>query len=162
MRTELRQGTLHLNGLTIESLIEVELDPHTEYVVGLEFQVREGAVQTAMRLKAYNAEFVTDDGEKLDSIRLTDGVSNTFGVTVRTGKKPGLLVGFNEYLHAYHEHATPVYEYLTGDAGIIVEEEAGTFRFRCNNRDPREQFAFEDVTGVLTVSKVVPEVYHPS
>ncbi|SES06804.1 hypothetical protein [Corynebacterium cystitidis] len=162
MRTELRQGTLHLNGLTIESRIGIELDPHTEYVVGLEFQVREGTVQTAMRLKSYNAEFGTDDGEKLDSIRLTDGVSNTFSIRVCTGKKPGLLSVFNEYLHSYHEHAAPVYEYMTGDAGIIVEEEGGMIRFRCNNRDPREQFAFEDVTGVLTVSKVVPEVYNPS
>ena len=44
---------------------------------------------------------------------------------------------------------------MTGDAGIVITKRDGdTIHFACNNRSPREQLAFEDVTGMLTVTKV--------
>ena len=73
MRTELRQGTLEIDGITIESDIEVSLEPHTECIVNLEFEVRQGTAPTAMRLRTFSAEFVLFDNETENSIRLTDG-----------------------------------------------------------------------------------------
>ena len=155
MRTELRQGELEIEGITIESRIGVDLEPHTEYNLSLEFAVRQGTVSTAMRLKAFHAEFVLSDDETEDSIRLTDGVSNSASFRLRTGQKSGLLSVFNEYLHSYQEGAEPAYEYMTGDSGIVITKREGdTIHFACNNRSPREQLAFEDVTGALTVTKV--------
>ena len=155
MRTELRQGELEIEGITIESRIGVDLEPHTEYNLSLEFAVRQGTVSTAMRLKAFHAEFVLSDDETEDSIRLTDGVSNSASFRLRTGQKSGLLSVFNEYLHSYQEGAEPAYEYMTGDSGIVITRREGdTIHFACNNRSPREQLAFEDVTGTLTLRKV--------
>ena len=77
MRTELRQGTLEIEGMTIECGVEVSLEPHTEYIVNLEFEVRQDTAPTAMRLRAFSAEFVLFDNETENSIRLTDGVSNS-------------------------------------------------------------------------------------
>ncbi|WP_257183569.1 hypothetical protein [Corynebacterium cystitidis] len=160
MRTELRQGTLHIDGLTIESLIRLELAPYTDYVLDLQFQVREGTAKTAMRVNAYDANLVTPDGEKLESTRLIDGVTNSARIPICTGKKAGLLSVSNEFFHSDYAHAVPAYEYMTGDSGMILEEEDSTIHFRCNNRDPRDQFAFEDVTGTLTLSKITPEVFY--
>ena len=155
MRTELRQGTLEIEGMTIESRIGVDLEPHTEYNLNLEFAVRQGTAPTAMRLKSYSAEFVLFDNEAENSIRLTDGVSNSASFRLRTGIKSGLLSVFNEYLHSYKEGVEPGYECMTGDAGIVITKREGdTIHFACNNRSPREQLAFEDVTGTLTVTKV--------
>ena len=155
MRTELRQGELEIEGITIESRIGVDLEPHTEYNLSLEFAVRQGTAPTAMRLKSYSAEFVLFDNETENSIRLTDGVSNSASFRLRTGQKSGLLSIFNEYLHSYWEGVEPAYEYMTGDSGIVITKKEGdTIHFACNNRSPREQLAFEDVTGTLTVTKV--------
>ena len=155
MRTELRQGTLEIDGITIEGDIEVSLEPHTEYIVNLEFEVRQGTAPTAMRLRTYSAEFVLFDNETEKSIRLTDGVSNSSSFRLRTGQKSDWLSVFNEYLHSYQEGAEPAYEYMTGDSGIVITKREGdTLHFACNNRSPREQLAFEDVTGTLTVTKV--------
>lgn len=155
MRTELRQGTLEIDGITIESRIGVDLEPHSEYNLSLEFAVRQGTAPTAMRLKTYSAEFLLIDNETENSIRLTDGVSNSASFRLRTGQKSGLLSVFNEYLHSYWEGVEPAYEYMTGDSGIVITKREGdTIHFACNNRSPREQLAFEDVTGTLTVTKV--------
>lgn len=101
MRTELRQGTLEIEGMTIECGIKVSLEPHTEYIVNLEFEVRQGTAPTAMRLKSYSAEFVLFDNETENNIRLTDGVSNRSSFRLRTGQENGKLLVFNEYLHSY-------------------------------------------------------------
>ena len=155
MRTELRQGTLEIDGITIECDIEVSLEPHTEYIVNLEFAVRPGTAPTAMRLRAYSAEFLLIDNETENSIRLTDGVSNSSSFRLRTGQENGTLLVFNEYLHSYKKDIEPTYEYMTGDSGIVITKRDGdTIHFACNNRSPREQLAFEDVTGRLTVTKV--------
>ena len=155
MRTELRQGTLEIDGITIECDIEVSLEPHTEYIVNLEFEVRQDTAPTAMRLKSYSAEFVLFDNETENSIRLTDGVSNSSSFRLRTGQENGTLLVFNEYLHSYKKDIEPTYEYMTGDSGIVITKRDGdTIHFACNNRSPREQLAFEDVTGRLTVTKV--------
>ena len=155
MRTELRQGTLEIDGITIESRIGVDLEPHSEYNLSLEFAVRQGTAPTAMRLKTFGAEFLLIDKETENSIRLTDGVSNSASFRLRTGQKSGLLSVFNEYLHSYWEGVEPAYEYMTGDSGIVITKKEGdTIHFACNNRSPREQLAFEDVTGTLTVAKV--------
>lgn len=155
MRTELRQGTLEIDGITIKSLIGVDLEPHSEYSLSLEFAVRPGTAPSAMRLKALDAEFVLFDNETENSIRLTDGVSNSTSFLLRTGQEDGRLLVFNEYLHSYKEGVEPAYEYMTGDAGIVITEREGdTIHFACNNRSPREQLAFEDVTGTLTLRKV--------
>ncbi|MCG7240893.1 MULTISPECIES: hypothetical protein [Corynebacterium] len=155
MRTELRQGTLEIDGITIKSLIGVDLEPHSEYSLSLEFAVRPGTAPSAMRLKALDAEFVLFDNETENSIRLTDGVSNSTSFLLRTGQEDGRLLVFNEYLHSYKEGVEPAYEYMTGDAGIVITEREGdTIHFACNNRSPREQLAFEDVTGMLTLRKV--------
>lgn len=95
MRTELRQGTLEIDGITIESRIGVDLEPHTEYIVNLEFAVRPGTAPTAMRLKSYSAEFVLFDNETENNIRLTDGVSNRSSFRLRTGQENGKLLVFN-------------------------------------------------------------------
>ncbi|XLN84177.1 hypothetical protein ACKFRS_10745 [Corynebacterium tuberculostearicum] len=155
MRIERRQGTLEIDGITVECRICVPLEPHTEYNLSLEFAVRQGTAPTAMRLKTYSAEFVLFDNETENSIRLTDGVSNSASFRLRTGQKSGLLSVFNEYLHSYWEGVEPAYEYMTGDSGIVITKRKGdTIHFACNNRSPREQLAFEDVTGMLTVTKV--------
>ena len=155
MRTELRQGTLEIDGITIESRIGVDLEPHSEYNLSLEFAVRQGTAPTAMRLRTYSAEFVLFDNETENSIRLTDGVSNSASFRLRTGQKSDWLSVFNEYLHSYKEGVEPGYECMTGDSGIVIpKREGGTIHFACNNRSPREQLAFEDVTGMLTVTKV--------
>lgn len=155
MRIERRQGTLEIDGITVECRICVPLEPHTEYNLSLEFAVRQGTAPTAMRLKTYSAEFVLFDNETENSIRLTDGVSNSSSFRLRTGQESGKLSVFNEYLHSYWEGVEPEYEYMTGDAGIVITKREGdTIHFACNNRSPREQLAFEDVTGVLTVTKV--------
>ena len=155
MRTELRQGTLEIDGITIECDIEVSLEPHSEYIVNLEFEVRQGTAPTAMRLRTYSAEFVLFDNETEKSIRLTDGVSNSSSFRLRTGQKSDWLSVFNEYLHSYMEGVEPGYECMTGDSGIVITKRQGdTIHFACNNRSPREQLAFEDVTGMLTVTKV--------
>ena len=120
MRTELRQGTLEIDGITIESDIEMSLEPHTEYIVNLEFAVRQETAPTAMRLRTYSAEFVLSDNETENSIRLTDGVSNCSSFRLRTGQKDGKLSVFNEYLHSYWEGVEPAYEYMTDDAGIVI------------------------------------------
>lgn len=66
-----------------------------------------------------------------------------------------MLSVFNEYLHSFKEGVEPAYEYMTGDSGIVITKKEGdTIHFACNNRSPREQLAFEDVTGTLTVTKV--------
>ena len=53
------------------------------------------------------------------------------------------------------EGVEPGYECMTGDSGIVITKRQGdTIHFACNNRSPREQLAFEDVTGMLTVTKV--------
>ena len=95
MRTELRQGTLEIEGMTIECGVEVSLEPHTEYIVNLEFAVRPGTAPTAMRLRAYSAEFLLIDNETENSIRLTDGVSNSASFRLRTGQENGKLLVFN-------------------------------------------------------------------
>ena len=155
MRTELRQGTLEIDGITIECDIEVSLEPHTEYIVNLEFAVRPGTAPTAMRLRTYSAEFLLIDNETENSIRLTDGVSNSASFRLRTGQQSDWLSVFNEYLHSYWEGVEPGYECMTGDSGIVITKREGdTIHFACNNRSPREQLAFEDVTGTLTVTKV--------
>ena len=155
MRTELRQGTLEIDGITIESLIGVDLEPHSEYNLSLEFAVRQGTAPSAMRLKALDAEFVLVDNETENSIRLTDGVSNSTSFRLRTGQENGRLLVFNEYLHSPWEDVEPAYEYMTGDAGIVItKRDCDTIHFSVNNRSPREQLAFEDVTGTLTVTKV--------
>lgn len=155
MRIERRQGTLEIDGITVECRICVPLEPHTEYNLSLEFAVRQGTAPTAMRLKTYSAEFVLFDNETENSIRLTDGVSNSSSFRLRTGQESGKLSVFNEYLHSYWEGVEPEYEYMTGDAGIVITKREGdTIHFACNNRSPREQLAFEDVTGRLTVTKV--------
>ena len=155
MRLERRQDTLEIDGITIECAIDVCLEPHSEYIVNLEFAVRQGTAPTAMRLRTYSAEFVLSDNETENSIRLTDGVSNSTSFRLRTGQKSGLLSVFNEYLHSYWEGVEPAYEYMTGDSGIVITKREGdTIHFACNNRSPREQLAFEDVTGTLTVTKV--------
>ncbi|MBL7285156.1 hypothetical protein FPH17_09925 [Corynebacterium godavarianum] len=155
MRTERRQGTLEIDGITIEGDIEVSLEPHTEYIVNLEFEVRQETAPTAMRLRTYSAEFVLFDNETENSIRLTDGVSNSASFRLRTGQKSDWLSVFNEYLHSYKEGVEPGYECMTGDSGIVITKREGdTIHFACNNRSPREQLAFEDVTGTLTVTKV--------
>ena len=155
MRTELRQGTLEIDGITIECDIEVSLEPHTEYIVNLEFAVRPGTAPTAMRLRTYSAEFLLIDNETENSIRLTDGVSNNASFRLRTGQQSDWLSVFNEYLHSYWEGVEPGYECMTGDSGIVITKREGdTIHFACNNRSPREQLAFEDVTGTLTVAKV--------
>ena len=120
MRTELRQGTLEIDGITIEGDIEMSLEPHTEYIVNLEFEVRQETAPTAMRLRSYSAEFVLSDDETENSIRLTDGVSNSASFRLRTGQKSGLLSVFNEYLHSYWEGVEPAYEHMTGDSGIVI------------------------------------------
>ena len=44
---------------------------------------------------------------------------------------------------------------MTGDSGIVITKREGdTIHFACNNRRPRAQLAFADVTGALTVTKV--------
>ena len=155
LRTERRQGTLEIDGITIEGDIEVSLEPHTEYIVNLEFEVRQETAPTAMRLRTYSAEFVLFDNETENSIRLTDGVSNSASFRLRTGQKSDWLSVFNEYLHSYKEGVEPGYECMTGDSGIVITKREGdTIHFACNNRSPREQLAFEDVTGTLTVTKV--------
>lgn len=155
MRTELRQGTLEIDGITIECDIEVSLEPHTEYIVNLEFAVRPGTAPTAMRLRTYSAEFLLIDNETENSIRLTDGVSNSASFRLRTGQQSDWLSVFNEYLHSYKKGVEPGYECMTGDSGIVITKRDGdTIHFACNNRSPREQLAFEDVTGTLTVTKV--------
>ena len=155
MRTELRQGTLEIEGMTIECGVEVSLEPHTEYIVNLEFEVRQDTAPTAMRLRTFSAEFVLFDNETENSIRLTDGVSNSSSFRLRTGQENGTLLVFNEYLHSYKKDVEPTYEYMTGDSGIVITRREGdTIHFACNNRSPREQLAFEDVTGTLTVTKV--------
>ena len=155
LRTERRQGTLEIDGITIEGDIEVSLEPHTEYIVNLEFEVRQETAPTAMRLRTYSAEFVLFDNETENSIRLTDGVSNCSSFRLRTGQKDGKLSVFNEYLHSYWEGVEPAYEYMTGDSGIVITKREGdTIHFACNNRRPRAQLAFADVTGALTVTKV--------
>ena len=162
MRTELRQGTLEIDGITIEGDIEVSLEPHSEYIVNLEFEVRQGTAPTAMRLRTYSAEFVLFENETEKSIRLTDGVSNSASFRLRTGQKSDWLSVFNEYLHSYKQGVEPAYEYMTGDAGIVITKREGdTIHFACNNRSPREQLAFEDVTGTLTVTKVGSAKDHP-
>ena len=108
-----------------------------------------------MRLRTYSAEFVLFDNETENSIRLTDGVSNSASFRLRTGQKSDWLSVFNEYLHSYKEGVEPGYECMTGDSGIVITKREGdTIHFACNNRSPREQLAFEDVTGRLTVTKV--------
>lgn len=155
MRLERRQDTLEIDGITIECAIDVCLEPHSEYIVNLEFAVRQGTAPTAMRLRTFSAEFVLFDNETENSIRLTDGVSNSSSFRLRTGQKDGKLSVFNEYLHSYWEGVEPAYEYMTDDAGIVITKREGdTIHFACNNRSPREQLAFEDVTGRLTVTKV--------
>lgn len=155
MRIERRQGTLEIDGITVECRICVPLEPHTEYNLSLEFAVRQGTAPTAMRLKTYSAEFVLFDNETENSIRLTDGVSNSSSFRLRTGQESGKLSVFNEYLHSYWKGVEPEYEYMTGDSGIVITKREGdTIHFACNNRSPREQLAFEDVTGTLTVTKV--------
>ena len=155
MRIERRQGTLEIDGITVECRICVPLEPHTEYNLSLEFAVRQGTAPTAMRLKTYSAEFVLFDNETENSIRLTDGVSNSASFRLRTGQKSGLLSVFNEYLHSYKEGVEPGYECMTGDSGIVITKREGdTIHFACNNRRPRAQLAFADVTGALTVTKV--------
>ena len=155
MRIERRQGTLEIDGITVECRICVPLEPHTEYNLSLEFAVRQGTAPTAMRLKTYSAEFVLFDNETENSIRLTDGVSNRSSFRLRTGQENGKLLVFNEYLHSYKEGVEPAYEYMTGDSGIVITKREGdTIHFACNNRSPREQLAFEDVTGTLTLRKV--------
>ena len=155
MRTELRQGTLEIDGITIKSLIGMDLEPHSEYNLSLEFAVRQGTAPSAMRIKALDAEFVLFDNETENSIRLTDGVSNSASFLLRTGQESGRLNVFNEYLHSCWEGVEPAYEYMTGDSGIVITKREGdTIHFACNNRSPREQLAFEDVTGTLTVTKV--------
>ena len=155
MRIERRQGTLEIDGITVECRICVPLEPHTEYNLSLEFAVRQGTAPTAMRLKTYSAEFVLFDNETENSIRLTDGVSNSSSFRLRTGQESGKLSVFNEYLHSYWKGVEPEYEYMTGDSGIVITKREGdTIHFACNNRSPREQLAFEDVTGRLTVTKV--------
>ena len=155
MRIERRKGTLEIDGITVECRICVPLEPHTEYNLRLEFAVRQGTAPTAMRLKTYSAEFVLFDNETENSIRLTDGVSNSASFRLRTGQKSGLLSVFNEYLHSYKKDIEHTYEYMTGDSGIVITKRDGdTIHFACNNRSPREQLAFEDVTGRLTVTKV--------
>ena len=162
MRTELRQGELEIEGITIESRIGVDLEPHTEYNLSLEFAVRQGTVSTAMRLKAFHAEFVLSDDETENSIRLTDGVSNSSSFRLRTGQENGTLLVFNEYLHSYKKDIEPTYKYMTGDSGIVITKRDGdTIHFACNNRSPREQLAFEDVTGTLTLTKVGSAKDHP-
>lgn len=162
MRIERRQGTLEIDGITVECRICVPLEPHTEYNLSLEFAVRQGTAPTAMRLKTYSAEFVLFDNETENSIRLTDGVSNSSSFRLRTGQESGKLSVFNEYLHSYWEGVEPEYEYMTGDAGIVITKREGdTIHFACNNRSPREQLAFEDVTGTLTVTKVGSAKDHP-
>ena len=155
MRLERRQDTLEIDGITIECAIDVCLEPHSEYIVNLEFAVRQGTAPTAMRLRTYSAEFVLFDNETENSIRLTDGVSNSASFRLRTGQKSDWLSVFNEYLHSYKEGVEPGYECMTGDSGIVITKREGdTIHFACNNRSPREQLAFEDVTGMLTVTKV--------
>ena len=155
MRLERRQDTLEIDGITIECAIDVCLEPHSEYIVNLEFAVRQGTAPTAMRLRTYSAEFVLSDNETENSIRLTDGVSNCSSFRLRTGQKDGKLSVFNEYLHSYWEGVEPAYEYMTDDAGIVITKREGdTIHFACNNRSPREQLAFEDVTGTLTLTKI--------
>lgn len=155
MRIERRQGTLEIDGITVECRICVPLEPYTEYNLSLEFAVRQGTAPTAMRLKTYSAEFVLFDNETENSIRLTDGVSNSSSFRLRTGQESGKLSVFNEYLHSYWKGVEPEYEYMTGDSGIVITKREGdTIHFACNNRSPREQLAFEDVTGTLTVTKV--------
>ena len=162
MRTELRQGTLEIEGMTIECGVEVSLEPHTEYIVNLEFAVRPGTAPTAMRLRTYSAEFLLIDNETENSIRLTDGVSNSSSFRLRTGQENGTLLVFNEYLHSYKKDIEPTYEYMTGDSGIVITKRDGdTIHFACNNRSPREQLAFEDVTGTLTLTKVGSAKDHP-
>ena len=141
--------------MTIECGVEVSLEPHTEYIVNLEFEVRQDTAPTAMRLRTFSAEFVLFDNETENSIRLTDGVSNSSSFRLRTGQENGTLLVFNEYLHSYKKDVEPTYEYMTGDSGIVITKRDGdTIHFACNNRSPREQLAFEDVTGRLTVTKV--------
>jgi len=155
MRIERRQGTLEIDGITVECRICVPLEPHTEYNLSLEFAVRQGTAPTAMRLKTYSAEFVLFDNETENSIRLTDGVSNSSSFRLRTGQESGKLSVFNEYLHSYKKGVELGYECMTGDSGIVITKREGeTIHFACNNRSPREQLAFEDVTGTLTVTKV--------
>ncbi|WP_133064810.1 hypothetical protein [Corynebacterium hadale] len=155
MRTELRQGTLEIDGITIKSLIGMDLEPHSEYNLSLEFAVRQGTAPSAMRIKALDAEFVLFDNETENSIRLTDGVSNSASFLLRTGQESGRLNVFNEYLHSCWEGVEPAYEYMTGDSGMVITKREGdTIYFACNNRSPREQLAFEDVTGALTLRKV--------
>lgn len=155
MRLERRQGTLGINGITIECRICLPLEAHSEYSLLLDFSVRQGTAPSAMRLKALDAEFVLFDNETENSIRLTDGVSNSTSFLLRTGQEPGRLSVFNEYLYSPWEDVEPAYEYMTGDAGIVITKREGdTIHFACNNRSPREQLAFEDVTGTLTVTKV--------
>ena len=155
MRIERRQGTLEIDGITVECRICVPLEPHTEYNLSLEFAVRQGTAPTAMRLKTFGAEFLLIDNETENSIRLTDGVSNSSSFRLRTGQENGTLLVFNEYLHSYKKDIEPTYEYMTGDSGIVITKRDGdTIHFACNNRSPREQLAFEDVTGRLTVTKV--------
>ena len=133
MRTELRQGTLEIDGITIESRIGVDLEPHSEYNLSLEFAVRQGTAPTAMRLRTYSAEFVLFDNETENSIRLTDGVSNSASFRLRTGQKSDWLSVFNEYLHSYKEGVEPGYECMTGDSGIVITKREGdTIHFACN------------------------------
>ncbi|WP_257159102.1 hypothetical protein [Corynebacterium cystitidis] len=140
----------------------MELAPYTDYVLDLQFQVREGTTQTAMRVDVPNANLVTPDGEELESTRLIDGITNSARIPIRTGKRRGLLLVHNEYLHSPrgYAHVAPAYESFEGDSGMLLEEEGSTIHFRCNNRDPRDQFAFEDITGTLTLSKITPEVFY--
>ena len=107
LRTERRQGTLEIDGITIEGDIEVSLEPHTEYIVNLEFEVRQGTAPTAMRLRTFSAEFVLFDNETENSIRLTDGVSNSASFRLRTGQKSDWLSVFNEYLHSCLLYTSP-------------------------------------------------------
>ena len=148
--------------MTIECGVEVSLEPHTEYIVNLEFEVRQDTAPTAMRLRTFSAEFVLFDNETENSIRLTDGVSNNASFRLRTGQQSDWLSVFNEYLHSYWEGVEPGYECMTGDSGIVITKREGdTIHFACNNRSPREQLAFEDVTGTLTLTKVGSAKDHP-
>lgn len=155
IRTELRQETIQVEGVTIRSLLKFKLDPDTKYSLELKFHATKDTAPTAMQLSTFHAELLLDDGRTLRNARLIDGVSNYKHLHLCTGKKPGKLIVFNTYLHSYKKDVEPTYEYMTGDAGIVITKREGdTIHFACNNRSPREQLAFEDVTGRLTVTKV--------
>ncbi|PAT13070.1 hypothetical protein [Corynebacterium hadale] len=155
MRTELRQETIQVEGITIRSLLKFQLDPDAKYSLDLKFHATKDTAPTAIQLSTFHAELLLDDGRTLRNARLVDGVSNSKHLHLCTGKKPGKLIIFNAYLHSYKEGVEPAYEYMTGDSGIVITKREGdTIYFACNNRSPREQLAFEDVTGALTLRKV--------